>query len=214
LIEEAAAASLLGMADFRHIAIFILGTVVRNGRLEQPFPTYLESRILPLLQTWGQFFPHLYFVFGRNVHDVDFLTKRCRLTTSNALSRPLFGWEHDNRQLKVRSPQVKLEHSLDLYRCPVNAHDLFYFRSADERLNLTTSSSEEITGTVLEFNVLLARNCTGEYFGYGPTCRCQEAMRCNTIHVSSYALPIQHPFRVRTLTSRHCWFLLLQQILP
>lgn len=195
----AAAASLLGMADFRRIAVFILGTVVRNGRLEQPFPTYLESRILPLLQTWGQFFPHLYFVFGRNVHDVDFLTERCRLSTSNALSRPPFGWEHavphtayhsSNRQLKVRSPQVKLEHSLDLYRCPVNAHDLFYFRSADERLNLTTSSSEEITGTVLEFNVLLARNCTGEYFGYGPTCRCQEAMRCNTIHVSSQALPI------------------------
>lgn len=181
------------MADFRRIAVFILGTVARNGRFEQPFPTYLESRILPLLQTWGQFFPHLYFVFGRNVHDVNFLTERCMLTTSNALSSPSIGWEHmprtthrsGNRQLKVRSPQVKLEHSLDLYRCPVNADDLFYFRSTpdEERLNLTTTSSmkssEEATGAILEFNVLLARNCTGEYFGYGPTCRCQEAMRCD-----------------------------------
>lgn len=180
------------MADFRRIAVFILGTVARNGRLEQPFPTYLESRILPLLQTWGQFFPHLYFVFGRNVHDVDFLTDRCRLMTSNALSSPSIGWEHtphrgnSNRQLKVRSPQVKLEHSMDLYRCPVTARDLFYFRSAaDESLNnLTTitsstnKSSEEVSaGSILEFNALLARNCTGEYFGYGPTCRCQEAMR-------------------------------------
>jgi len=173
-------------ADFRHIAVFILGTVARNGRMEQPYPTYLESRILPLLQTWGQFFPHLYFVFGRNVYDVDFLTERCRLTAINVLNGPTSGWEYtahtpsnSSRELKVRSPQVELQHSLDLYRCPINIDDLFYFRGAEKRLNLTSAMkfSAEFTGTILEFNVLLARNCTGEYFGYGPTCRCQEAMR-------------------------------------
>lgn len=28
-----------------------------------------------------------------------------------------------------------------------------------------------------DFNGLWTGNCTGEYFGVGPTCRCQEAMR-------------------------------------
>ena len=185
------------MVDFRRIAVFILGTVAKNGRLEQPYPTYLESRIQPIVQTWGQFFPLLYFVFGRNVHDVEFLTKQCRLVANNVFARsPASSEVSPHRILKVRSPQIELEHSLDLYRCPIHANDMHYFRSIDKHLNLTESktslngnnsddrgseSGGPSSNSVLEFNVLLARNCTGEYFGYGPTCRCQEAMRYSTV---------------------------------
>lgn len=64
--------------DFSQVAIFILSTTVINRHAKQEYPTYYESRLLPLRETWTSFFPHTYFVFGTNNFDYMFLQRRCR----------------------------------------------------------------------------------------------------------------------------------------
>ncbi len=67
------------MIDFSSIAIFILATTALNTRFSpQEYKTYYESRILPIHETWGSFFPHIYFVFGTNTFDYQFLKQRCQ----------------------------------------------------------------------------------------------------------------------------------------
>ncbi len=62
------------------------------------------------------------------------------------------------RRLAPHSPQTPFRNAIELYTCNTGAKQ--------KGLKATT-----------HFNVLWTANCTGEYFGLGPTCRCQEAMR-------------------------------------
>jgi hypothetical protein len=110
---------------FSGVAIFILATTRDKN---------FSGRLLQIMDTWGSFFPHLYFVFGTNVYDFNFLEEKCLLVS-------------DRRNLIARDLQRPAQNTTSLYKC-------------DSR-----------------FNYLFTGNCTGEYFGIGPTCRCQEAMR-------------------------------------
>ncbi len=60
------------MLEFASLAVFILATTRQHN-----FRTYLQSRILPIVQTWGNYFPHLYFVFGTNEQDYQYLARKC-----------------------------------------------------------------------------------------------------------------------------------------
>ena len=55
--------------------------------VKQDFPTYWQSRILPIQNTWGKFFQTLFFVFGTNVFDYRFLhdLNRCKEVTKLSL---------------------------------------------------------------------------------------------------------------------------------
>jgi hypothetical protein len=147
------------MVSFSDVAVFILATTRTNGRHKQDYATYLESRIVPIRESWGQFLPHLYFVFGTNKFDHDFLTQQC--TT-----------EKTGRLLAARDKQIPSENVALLYSCPIYEVEAHYKTNADVSANQANNSP-----LLYEFNALWTGNCTGEYFGYGPTCRCQESMR-------------------------------------
>jgi hypothetical protein len=114
---------------FARISIFILATTKS--------PNY-PQRLLQITDTWGAYFPLLYFVFGRNVIDYKFLENHCSLVQLDQSKR---------RSLIARDPQTPSVDKITEYECFPGFHALFI------------------------------GNCTGEYFGIGPTCRCQEAMR-------------------------------------
>jgi hypothetical protein len=152
------------MVSFSDVAIFILATTRTNGRHKQDYATYLESRIVPIRESWGQFFPHLYFVFGTNKFDHDFLTQQC--TTQKA-----------GRQLAARDRQIPSENVAHLYSCPIYEVEAHYKTSQDVTVDLAVTKESSTSTPLYEFNALWTGNCTGEYFGYGPTCRCQESMR-------------------------------------
>jgi len=62
-------------------------------------------------------------------------------------------------------------------------------------------------------NVLFAGNCTGEYFGSGPVCRCQEAMRyfvSQLSHHFDWFIFLDDDVFIRPFS----FFYLLQSILP
>ena len=113
--------------------------------------TALFDRMEDIQKTWGSVFPHLFFVFGTNRIDNLFLTKRGGCVESSIGKRLLL--RHRRRLAKVyrAGQQTKPRDSLELYTCRLRDGDLY--------------------------NVLYAANCTGEYYGIGPTCRCQAAMR-------------------------------------
>ena len=126
------------MAHLASLAVFVLATT----KPDASGTSYLSTRILPLVSSWGGYFPSTYFVFGTNVEDWRYLSSTsCRLE----------GAEPIRRKLIARTPQVQSRNSSYVYICKEK-----------------NSPS---------FNVLWTANCTGEYFGYGPVCRCQEAMR-------------------------------------
>ena len=127
--------------DFGLIAVFILGTT----KVIQKESTY-TARLLQISSTWGSYFPNLYYVFGTNVFDHEFLTDRCKKI------------DHKNRHLLARTPQTVSRNETVLYRCNEDADP----------------PQRNISSTL---KVLWIGNCTGEYFGIGPSCRCQESMR-------------------------------------
>jgi len=142
------------MIGFESIAVFLLATV--GSQLE-----IYQHRISPLVDGWGAYFPQLYFVFGRNKFDKQFLDQQCRLidSSANEMKQDVHSINHVNsdrtvpsqRQLLARYAQTPLKHDMMTYECTTDAGNSFYG--------------------------LFAANCTGEYYGIGPTCRCQEAMR-------------------------------------
>lgn len=159
--------------DFSKIAIFLLGTTIKNTKHPQQDPTYYQSRILPIHETWGALYPHLYFVFGNNYFDIQFLDQKCQ-----------------SEEISLQS----LEHGHKVYRCQ-SYHDLTYkqFKTFED---VQSSSSSPDTSTLPSYSlnahetlnqyhqekqrgihVLYTSQCKGSYFGIGPTCRCQEAMR-------------------------------------
>ena len=125
--------------------------------------TYWESRIVPISTTWGSLFrdidnqSNLYFVFGTNEFDYRFLNnddKRCRTVASINNSSTY-------RSLLAHTPQMDLENKVTEYSCRIFSHEHKY----------PTNDHNEMV------RILWMGNCTGEYFGIGPVCRCQEAMR-------------------------------------
>lgn len=127
---------------FNTIAVFVLAnTGSYKPRTENRYYSYLNRRLIPMADTWGRFFPYLYFVLGTNLYDWKFITQYCNMTSSH------------HRSLIARTPQRSSENKIISYRCTPPG-----LRSEHMR-------------------ILWVGNCTGEYFGIGPTCRCQEAMR-------------------------------------
>jgi hypothetical protein len=128
---------------FSSVAIFVLATSgSHRPKTENREYKYLDRRLIPMADTWGRFFPHLYFVFGTNVVDWKFTQSYCNETRTLG------------RRLRARAPQTKTINRITEYQCKP--------RGLKRKSHM---------------NVLWVGNCTGEYFGIGPTCRCQEALR-------------------------------------
>lgn len=158
------------MVSFSDIAIFILATTTRNGRHPQSYSTYYESRITPISLTWGKLFPLTFFVFGTNQFDFQFLSDNCRLKES---------FPHqigsDRRFLRPSSPQQPQVDRYTLFDCPVSTVPSDQF---SDYYNTQPNNQS--------FQALYIGNCTGEYFGSGPTCRCQESMRYFLHHTTRF----------------------------
>ena len=152
-------------ALFQSVAVFVLATTgsrrsptASNGAEEEY--NYLERRLLPLAESWGRFFPHLFFVLGTNEVDYSFTLRFCNATGLS--SRPgrekvevgLGGRREgrEGRRLVARSKQVK-------------------------KRNVVTELVCRPHQSKKEMRFLWTGNCSGEYFGMGPTCRCQESLR-------------------------------------
>ena len=88
----------------------------------------------------------------------------------------------------MHDPQTKKQRQLEHYKCKLYRNEDFESQSSKvfdtENPHMqwsgytsydAASSNKSISGR--EFNILRTGNCSGEYFGFGPTCRCQEAMR-------------------------------------
>lgn len=154
------------MVNFSDLAIFVLATTTRNGRNDNLYATYYESRITPISMTWARYYPHVYFVFGTNSFDYKFLSEKCELTESYPPK------ENNQRILRPSSPQQLPENRNYLYNCPVsyvpyNNFSSYYYHNESQTTSVLQHS----------FQALYIGNCTGEYFGSGPTCRCQESIR-------------------------------------
>ena len=134
------------MVSFGDIAIFVLATTRFNGK-KQAYPTYLESRIIPIKNTWGALFPNIFFVFGSNVFDYKHLLTKCHLNQPNT------------RKLVAHTAQTPSENISLYYTCGIGSDYQYPWLVSDH------------------FNVMWTGNCTGEYFGSGPTCRFQESLR-------------------------------------
>ena len=136
------------MIDFSSIAVFILATTTHYQK-----QSYLDTRIIPIFRAWGFHFANLFFVFGTNYFDWEYLNRHCRLIKESP---------HGFRKLVAHTRQVPIESKADLYRC--------FFHS---NFQYPDSNSSKIKEEVSSFKVLWTANCTGEYFGIGPVCRCQ-----------------------------------------
>ncbi len=197
------------MVDFTSIAIFLLGTTTLNSKYPQVYRTYYESRILPIHETWSTFFPHLYFVFGTNTFDNEFLATRCKVVESD--SQIVSASINEHRRRLPRSRQVRPRQEAAVYHCPVHpdqgegrwANYIDYsgdyltigangsILDSNFQTVINSSLTERELDTVRKaylhshrnttfhrpIKVLYPANCTGEYFGVGPTCRCQESIR-------------------------------------
>jgi hypothetical protein len=173
------------------IAIFILATTKKNGKpgTMQTYPTYFESRMLPIANTYGTQFnnatsTNLFFVFGTNKYDNDFLQRRCyevegpswsafSLSSSSSPDS-----SHRRRSLKAHVEQTPSRDRLETHKCPIRRTETYTFQ---KQKRLPYQSQSAAVPTIIEndrnITILRAANCTGEYFGIGPTCRCQEMLR-------------------------------------
>eukprot|EP01038_Epipyxis_sp_PR26KG_P008126 gene8126-11004_t len=178
------------MVNISSIAIFILATTKQNSIHEQDFRSYFESRILPISNTWGLLFPHLYFVLGTNKFDMDFVDKRCSVQKLES---------RRSRILIPRAIQTPIKNQIEEYCCYRESQYEGFSKLSYRSNNKNSSNDESKTcfgsntssaSSLSKHNnnyhnhhynecikVLRVGNCTGEYFGSGPTCRCQESMR-------------------------------------
>jgi hypothetical protein len=129
------------------LAVFVLSTVRSNGKFQQLIPNYFESRILPIINTWGLLIPNLFFLFGTNIFDTNFLQVRC-----NIISK---------RKLTPHTPQSPLVNILEKYKCPIKQYEgLHWIYNASNYIG-----KKKDTNILYSFNVIRMSNCTGEYFG-------------------------------------------------
>ena len=124
---------------------------VRNVTVFVLATTALFQRIEDIQKTWGSVFQDLFFVMGTNRRDYHFLMNRSSCVENGNGNN--VSWRHRRRLAKVyrAGKQTNPRDSLELYKCQLRDVGLY--------------------------NILYAGNCTGEYYGIGPTCRCQAAMR-------------------------------------
>lgn len=116
-----------------HIALFVLATVQPVGKGHEG--SMYSTRIEQIQNTWGGYFPHLYFVMGRNFYDYEFLRDNCAQFPIQSLKTQEFisektdqsaGWTTattDNivtsRKLVARTKQIPLMHTIEGYLCPI-----------------------------------------------------------------------------------------------
>lgn len=145
------------MQRIADLVVFVLATTKGNKEYSA-----FEHRIVEIASTWGTSFKNLYFVLGTNIFDYKFLTDKCNIV-DRAMPSAQYQKHHQqqhhrhNRRLKAHTPQTSPVDAVKEYVCPRD----------DLNINIT---------------FLWIANCTGEYFGIGPTCRCQEAMRYYNNH--------------------------------
>jgi hypothetical protein len=181
------------MVGFKDVAIFVLATTRGNDRFG-PFSQF-EMRLAPLAASWGSYFPHLYAVFGRNPADIAYLKEHCSphlgaAKYSDTVARNKIASDGEGRRLKAHIPQTPYINRTDLYNCPVKVNIANI--TSDKQTSSSTTSlksralyhySSRVDGGGYDLSIkssvgaLFVHNCTGEYFGWGPACRCQEAMR-------------------------------------
>ena len=137
--------------NMNRLAVFILSTVKSNGKFTQFFPNYYESRILPIINTWGLLIPNLIFVFGTNVFDLNFIKHRCKKIIVQ------------QRKLTPYTPQTTPVDSIEEYTCPVEQYEgLNWIYNKD---NNASNNTKKKTNIISSFNIIRMSNCTGEYFG-------------------------------------------------
>jgi hypothetical protein len=119
------------MAAIVSVAVFILAT----SKLMQQKSAF-HSRVGPIMSTWGTEISNIFFVFGNDPLDQQFLQQNC--TSSSLMNQ-----------------NVNLNDQLQIFDC--------------------IQPNQKQFGVPIR--VLSTRNCTGRYFGFSPTCRCQESMR-------------------------------------
>ena len=161
------------------LAIFILATT-RPFQKESSW----DSRIVPIFRTWGRDIEHLYFVFGTNQFDHDFLIKNCQDIERNG--GPTYS-KNQHRNLVANFKQTNPENQTILYRCSdiisadkPPAGQSISNSNASPKASYNSKIDSNANGYATEskyLNALWTGNCTGEYFGFGPTCRCQESLR-------------------------------------
>lgn len=100
---------------------------------------------------------------GTNVFDLKFIRYKCQLASTVGLTTlsPV-----DERKLVASAPQTPPENKTELYMCPTS-----------------------LVGRAIQ--VLRIANCTGEYFGIGPTCRAQvfpHFSRSSILQLTAYIL--------------------------
>lgn len=181
------------MVSLSEIAIFILATTRGNGN-NQHNPTYFESRILPIHDSWGSYFENLFFVFGTNEFDFQFLKRHCEVDIGSRSTSIKTKSATDSRKLKAHTPQTPSQDKLVLYKCygdqldnanSERAYTIKGFRGINSLNHRSRGASSKSAFAAQKkrdsehdhFKVLFCANCTGEYFGYGPSCRYQEALR-------------------------------------
>lgn len=129
------------------VAVFVLATTHSLTRKNGETYSYFDERIRPMWDAWGHYLDHFYFVVGRNVHDSKFLL-------NNNCSKAEGLVPHiRSRILLPHRPQIESRDGISEYQCTMDDSDRKHIA------------------------FLHATNCTGEYFGEGPVCRCQESLR-------------------------------------
>ena len=149
------------------IAIFVLATTKLLN-----FQSSWDTRVVPIYQTWGKNLEHLYFTMGTNVFDKIFLDTQCMtiLQQQHNVSRGVGTGEIGRRILRARTQQTFKRNRLIEYKCSEN------LRASNRNIFLKGMYLNPNPNTG-QITVLFAANCTGEYFGEGPSCRLQESIR-------------------------------------
>lgn len=172
------------------IAVFVLAhteTTFRPNKIHEYHS--FENRMKAIHDTWGSQIEHMYYVVGTNKYDYEFLhdkANNCRRISeesgvaylSAVGSGEVSPSTDTSRRLAAHSPQIRSMNNMVNYKCAI-APEVSKMRYKKlMRANLTDATPMEyIIPNPEPFQVLYVGNCTGEYFGYGPTCRCQESMR-------------------------------------
>ena len=155
------------VATLSSIAIFILSTIQPPSPLKSQYhlPNNFDLRLAPIHETWGSYLTSTFFVLGRNKPDYDFIQYHCMQKVISASTLHVDVESENRRVLVPKVKQIESKDTMELHHCP---------------------SRTPIRNNKLPLKVLVSRNCTGEYFGMGPTCRCQESMRFYFLSLSKY----------------------------
>jgi hypothetical protein len=74
------------------------------------------------------------------------------------------------------------------FKCVIRPHETYpHYLATRKKSSLAKSLISAVNNSSKDayVNILYTGNCTGEYFGIGPVCRCQEAMRFFNTHLAN-----------------------------